>query len=429
MSGLTESANEVLKLAVSAFGSSFSYLAYAVGKANPAVTEEKPFCYTDGNGIYFGEKQLLFQTASKGSELAVLGLCHTILHCLFLHPFRAVGKDADIYDVACDLTVAYYVDDLGAPFGDRKHIEYRKHLYKSIIEQFGGITESFCSAYLAGVDKEKLEEIGNAIRVCSHFMWRRGEQSGNDGGASGQDNRDEGEEDKNAEKQWIEIAKKIIPRLGKDQRELQRRLENVTGGKRDYRKLLERFIKTSEKRTPDDDFDYIFYCYGLSLYKNVPLIENLETSDAKDYSQIVVAIDVSGSTAGEPVKVFLREVYSICSQISERDNLKLRIIQCDSDIRSDEIIDGDEDFKNKMKNFKLEGGGGTDFRPVFERLELDKKRGAKIRALLYFTDGYGTFPTENPDFKVCFLLYGENADEIRTPYFSYKIVLDKDDLS
>ena len=352
-----------------------------------------------------------------------------ILHCLFLHPFRAVGKDADIYDVACDLTVAYYVDDLGAPFGDRKHIEYRKHLYKSIIEQFGGITESFCSAYLAGVDKEKLEEIGNAIRVCSHFMWRRGEQRENCGGASGQDNRDEGEEDKNAEKQWIEIAKKIIPRLGKDQRELQRRLENVTGGKRDYRKLLERFIKTSEKRTPGDDFDYIFYCYGLSLYKNVPLIENLETSDAKDYSQIVVAIDVSGSTAGEPVKVFLREVYSICSQISERDNLKLRIIQCDSDIRSDEIIDGDEDFKNKMKNFKLEGGGGTDFRPVFERLELDKKRGAKIRALLYFTDGYGTFPTENPDFKVCFLLYGENADEIRTPYFSYKIVLDKDDLS
>lgn len=121
MSGLTESANEVLKLAVSAFGSSFSYLAYAVGKANPAVTEEKPFCYTDGNGIYFGEKQLLFQTASKGSELAVLGLCHTILHCLFLHPFRAVGKDADIYDVACDLTVAYYVDDLGAQIG-RAHV-------------------------------------------------------------------------------------------------------------------------------------------------------------------------------------------------------------------------------------------------------------------------------------------------------------------
>ena len=144
MSGLTESANEVLNLAVSAFGSSYSYLASAVGKAGPPVTEEKPFCYTDGKGIYFGEKQLLFQTASRGEELAVLGLCHTILHCLFLHPFRAAEKDADVYDVACDLTVAYYVDELGVPFGDRKHQEYRKHLYKSIIEQFGGVTESFC---------------------------------------------------------------------------------------------------------------------------------------------------------------------------------------------------------------------------------------------------------------------------------------------
>lgn len=38
------------------------------------------------------------------------------------------------------------------------------------------------------------------------------------------------------------------------------------------------------------------------MYKNVPLIERLETSDKKDYSQIVIAIDVSGSTAGEPVK-------------------------------------------------------------------------------------------------------------------------------
>lgn len=66
MSGLTESANEVLKLAVSAFGSAFSYLAYAVGKANPAVTEEKPFCYTDGNGIYSAKSSCCFKLRRRG---------------------------------------------------------------------------------------------------------------------------------------------------------------------------------------------------------------------------------------------------------------------------------------------------------------------------------------------------------------------------
>lgn len=427
MSELKDSANEVLNLAVTAFGSSYPYLAYAVGKAEPAVTDEKPFCETDGKRIYFGEKQLLFQTASGGAELAVLGLCHTVLHDLFLHPFGAKGKRRDIYDVACDITVAYYTDFLGVPFGGRKHSDYRKRLYKSIIDEFGGITESFCSAYLAKKSEGEISEISEVLKVCDHSLWDRSDEKNGDGG--GGNPPEDGDDEKSAEKQWIEIAKKVLPRLGKDQRELKRKLENITGGKRDYRKLLERFIKTSEKKTPSDDFDYIFYCYGLSLYKNVPLIERLETSDKKDYSQIVVAIDVSGSTEGEPVKRFLKEVYSICSQISARDKLKLRIIQCDSEIRSDEVINGDEDFRNKMREFKLEGGGGTDFRPVFERLALDRKRGAKIRALLYFTDGYGTFPTDNPDFKVCFLLYGENADDIKIPYFAYKIVLDDEELS
>ena len=425
MSDVHENANEILSLSVSSFASSFPYFAFVVGKIAPTAEDGGSFCFTDGKRIIFGEKQLIYQAATKGADIISLGLCHTLLHDMFLHPFKAKGKDEKIYDAACDITVSYYTDMLGIAFGDRRRLDYRKRVYKSIIDGFGGVTESFCSKFLKEKEEKELEEIAAVFKVCDHKPWY--EKSDN-GGSGGDDNSD-GEEDKDAEKQWIEISKVVLPKLGRDQRELRRKLEIVTGGKKDYRKLLERFIKSNERKAPSDDFDYIFYCYGLSLYKNVPLIENIETSDAKDYSQVVVAIDVSGSTEGEPVKVFLKEVYSICSQISEKDKLRLRIIQCDAEICSDEIIGGDEDFKEKMKDFKLEGGGGTDFRPVFERLSADKKHGAKIRALLYFTDGYGTFPAENPDYKVCFLLYGENAEDIKVPYFAYKIVLDGDDLS
>ena len=426
MSDVHENANEILSLSVSSFASSFPYFAFVVGKIAPTAEDGGSFCFTDGKRIIFGEKQLIYQAATKGADIISLGLCHTLLHDMFLHPFKAKGKDEKIYDAACDITVSYYTDMLGIAFGDRRRLDYRKRVYKSIIDGFGGVTESFCSKFLKEKEEKELEEIAAVFKVCDHKPWH--EKSDN-GGAGGGDDNSDGEEDKDSEKQWIEISKVVLPKLGRDQRELRRKLEIVTGGKKDYRKLLERFIKSNERKAPSDDFDYIFYCYGLSLYKNVPLIENIETSDAKDYSQVVVAIDVSGSTEGEPVKVFLKEVYSICSQISEKDKLRLRIIQCDAEICSDEIIGGDEDFKEKMKNFKLEGGGGTDFRPVFERLSADKKRGAKIRALLYFTDGYGTFPVENPDYKVCFLLYGENAEDIKVPYFAYKIVLDGDDLS
>ena len=344
---------------------------------------------------------------------------------MFLHPLIK-HDNAELYDLACDITVGYYVDYMDIPFGDRRAAEQRKAVYKSIINDFGGVTERLCETYLADKGQSETEKLKEAFTVCDHSMWKDKKGGGN--AAGGDNNENDDGDDSETEKQWVEISKRIIPMIGKERKDLKRKLENVTGSKRDYRKFLERFLKTSERKTPSEDFDYIYYCYGLSMYKNVPLIERLETSDKKDYSQIVIAIDVSGSTAGEPVKKFVEEVYAICREISKRDELRLRIIQCDLEIRSDEIIKGDKEFEEKMRNFKLLGGGGTDFRPVFERLDADRKRGAKIRALLYFTDGLGVFPTENPDYKTCFLLYGENADEVKTPYFAYKIILDKEDL-
>lgn len=418
-------AKEIINIAVISLSAEENFFSYPLGVANPTVTDADFFVATDGKGVYFGEKALFENAVKFGEKQIALGLCHTILHDLFLHPLIK-PDNAELYDLACDITVGYYVDYMDIPFGDRRATEQRKAVYKSIINAFGGVTERICEAYLADKGCSETEKLKETFTVCDHSMWKDKKGGGN--AAGGDNNENDDGDDSETEKQWVEISKRIIPMIGKERKDLKRKLENVTGSKRDYRKFLERFLKTSERKTPSEDFDYIYYCYGLSMYKNVPLIERLETSDKKDYSQIVIAIDVSGSTAGEPVKKFVEEVYAICREISKRDELRLRIIQCDLEIRSDEIIKGDKEFEEKMRNFKLLGGGGTDFRPVFERLDADRKRGAKIRALLYFTDGLGVFPTENPDYKTCFLLYGENADEVKTPYFAYKIILDKEDL-
>ena len=55
----------------------------------------------------------------------------------------------------------------------------------------------------------------------------------------------------------------------------------------------------------DEEFDYIFYTYGLKLFKNIPLIEPLEYKEEKRIRDFVVAIDTSGSTSGETVQKFL----------------------------------------------------------------------------------------------------------------------------
>lgn len=52
----------------------------------------------------------------------------------------------------------------------------------------------------------------------------------------------------------------------------------------------------------------------------------------------------------------------------------------------------------------IHGGGGTDFRPVFEVIAERRKNGSpKPAMLVYFTDGYGCFPEEAPDYPVIWI--------------------------
>lgn len=49
----------------------------------------------------------------------------------------------------------------------------------------------------------------------------------------------------------------------------------------------------------DDEFDYIYYTYGLAAYGNMPLVEPLEYKDAKKIKEFVIAIDTSASCRGK----------------------------------------------------------------------------------------------------------------------------------
>lgn len=60
-----------------------------------------------------------------------------------------------------------------------------------------------------------------------------------------------------------------------------------------------------------DEFDYIYYTYGLELYKDTPLIEPLEYREDKKIRDFVVVIDTSGSVQGDMVQLFLQKKHGI----------------------------------------------------------------------------------------------------------------------
>ena len=108
--------------------------------------------------------------------------------------------------------------------------------------------------------------------------------------------------------------------------------------------------------------------------------------------KIVIAIDTSGSTTGDIVKTFVSEVFSILNAFG---GYELKLIQCDFDIQDIGLHDVSNPFV--PDDFKLLGGGGTDFRPVFDLIKLGDE---PPEILLYLTDGYGTAPQNNPNYPV-----------------------------
>lgn len=69
-------------------------------------------------------------------------------------------------------------------------------------------------------------------------------------------------------------------------------------------------MSLQEENKPDlDSFDMGFYNYGLSLYKNIALIEETEVSEEESIEGLVIAVDTSGSCSGPLVERFVSTTY------------------------------------------------------------------------------------------------------------------------
>ena len=190
-------------------------------------------------------------------------------------------------------------------------------------------------------------------------------------------------------------------------------LEPVTFEECDYTDFLRRFGAQNEVlQLSEDEFDLIYYTYGLRTYGNIPLVEPLEYRDDKRIREFVIAIDTSGSCSREVVSRFLSETYAI---LSRQENffrrMKVYFIQCDCLIQDVAMIRNREDWLAYEKKIRIRGRGGTDFTPVFDYVEKQRQRKElkDLKALLYFTDGDGAYPTTPPDYETAFVLLKESG--------------------
>jgi predicted metal-dependent peptidase len=114
--------------------------------------------------------------------------------------------------------------------------------------------------------------------------------------------------------------------------------------------------------------------------------------------EIVIAIDTSGSISQEQLSRFSKEASSV---LSAYDNT-IRVIYCDAKVKKEEVFTR-ADLPMKLKPI---GGGGTNFKPVFEYVN---KQNITPACLIYFTDLHGNFPGKEPEYPTMWLTPNEQT--------------------
>lgn len=124
-------------------------------------------------------------------------------------------------------------------------------------------------------------------------------------------------------------------------------------------------------------------------------------STVRENLNVVVAVDTSGSISDEELTKFTSETHAILSSIA---SVRMTLIDCDIKIQNIVEIENGQSLdgsKLPWEGRPWTGRGGTSFIPVFDYVE---EHGMNPELLIYFTDGYGNFPSIEPSYPVVWVM-------------------------
>ena len=442
---------------------------------------------TEGTTIFYDPMALckLYAADKNNGPRAYM---HLILHGVFRHFEVKPSVLQPLWNLACDMAVEGVINDLNLPMLTNAQAAGQVQVLQQIAPRVNNLlTAEKLYAYLRMNPPSKTEfaRLKRLFSPDNHALWyvqaarvaiaevqAAGDNGGGTSGTSqcgqpddGQPDDDQPDDDQPNDDQpndgqqeeastaqaqaalsallqdWQHIAEQMQTDLetfhkqrGDEAGGMMQNLRAVNREKYDYTAFLKKFAVIGEAmRINDDEFDYVFYSYGMQLFpeKRMPLIEPLEYKDVKHIREFVIAIDTSGSVMGEQVQAFLQKTYNILqSTESFFSRINVHIIQCDENIQEDIKITSREEFDHYLQTMTIKGLGGTDFRPVFQRVDEMIRDGefANLKGLIYFTDGYGLFPERMPDYKTAFVFVEDGCEIPEVPVWAMKLVLTREEV-
>lgn len=379
----------------------FSYLAMHLTLVEAKPEANIPTMGVDNNGNLYYNPDFVGKLSLE--ELKGV-LCHEVMHVAFEHTMEKCdsGRDHMMVNVSQDIVINDILDADGfrLPQGclmPKNHVF--THATGKVIDVNKKCWEIIYDELMKQAKKNHMQSPDMVIRNGSKDQTGKQKSSGKGVPKPDQLTGGQGQTPNQKPIDWKRQMNEALAHAklqGKVPSGMERLLEDLNSPRIHWKELLQRFIVS------EIPFDYTYTrpskkSQSVGVYLPGVYRENVE---------IAIGLDTSGSMSGKDISDCISEVLGI---LSAYDNVKLTVLECDADVHAVENIESAEE----VANMKIRGGGGTDFRPVFKWLENNKP---EVKAVVFFTDGYGEFPEAAPNYPVLWCLTDGGIDRDKVPF-------------
>ena len=389
----------------------------------PELEKKHLITSTDGKTIYFNPTPL-----DKLSNLELdIVIMHEVMHIALKHNLRGKRYD-DLFkfNQACDIVVnsnIKYCKNLKknemrvlghelpylAPDGKEGYNYSAEEIYQMLMML---VSEKTNIKGSDNSDEEKWEGGDTTITAKDKFNEDNLDSFSTDFGDNFQpiDSHEKWDDKENKDRaREDQIDKKVIEsyELASHRKEggaiplsVERYIKDLKKTKTDWKTLLNNFIQENiidysfcppDKRFPDSDFILPDFNDPDDLVKNV-----------------LFMVDTSGSMGEEEILECFSEINSAISQFDG----KLEGFVGFFDAKIQKVVHFDE--ATDIREIMPQGGGGTDFYPIFEYVQ-EKMRDNLPSSIVILTDGYADFPPESVALGIP-VLWIINNEDVTPPF-------------
>jgi predicted metal-dependent peptidase len=373
---------------------------------------------TDARNFYFNPDYIARLTLEQTQFV----LAHEAMHCALSHFNRRNHRQKHRWDVACDYAVNMILDEerMRGPDNALMNAAYRgltaEEIYPVLHEDPPEETQDmhlFDNEPSEGGGEGEQQEQNDAEQ--GKGQGEKSEQTeGESGSKPEQQEQQAGEGSQDSEprqaseaqtpppptdpdkldEQWksrLAAAAQAARQAGKLSQSMLRLVDNLLAPQLPWRVLLARYMMNAAR----DD-------YSFQRTSRREVGNSSEALMPRLYSQsvnVIVVLDTSGSITQDELREFLTEIDALKAQVRATVTLHA----------CDDKLDAGGPWRYAMWESmtlpaEISGGGGTDFRPVFEWVSQNQ---LNPDLLVYFTDAEGQFPEREPAYPVAWLVKGK----------------------